>query len=107
MKRFATIGILGLAILLAGCVEAIAESRVRTALLEAGVSESDSACMAQRMTDRLTIAQLQKLEALKDREGESNPTTLRDYVERVRRIGDAEVVTVTASSAALCAVGLG
>lgn len=107
MKRFATIAILGLAIPLAGCVQAIAESRVRTALLEAGVSESDSACMAQRMTDRLTIAQLQKLEAMKDREGERNPTTLRDYVERVRRVGDAEVVTVTASSAALCAVGLG
>ena len=32
--------------------------------------------------------------------------TLRDYLARVRRVGDAEVVTVTTSSAALCATGL-
>lgn len=94
--------------LLAGCAQTIAESRVKSALIEAGVSERDSACMAGRMVDRLTIAQLRKLEALKAREGEPrDPATLGQYVERVRRVGDAEVVAVTASSAALCAVGLG
>jgi hypothetical protein len=99
---------LGLGLLpLAGCVQTIAESRVRTALVEAGVSQSDAACMAERMTDRLTIAQLRKLEALKARSGEAaRPATLREYVERVRRVGDAEVLAVTASSAGLCAAGL-
>jgi hypothetical protein len=100
--------VLGLSVLaLAGCVQTIAEDRVRSALVEAGVSESDSACMAQRMVDRLTIAQLRKLEALKARAGEpAQPATLGEYVERVRRVGDAEVVAVTASSAGLCAAGL-
>lgn len=105
MKKFA----LGLsALALSGCVQTIAESRVRSALIEAGVSESDSACMAKRMVDRLTIEQLRKLEALKARPGErAQPATLGEYVDRVRRVGDPEVVAVTASSAGLCAVGLG
>ena len=86
----------------------LALARVRSALVEAGVSESDSTCMAQRMVDRLTIEQLRKLEALKARPGEAErPTTLGEYVARVRRVGDAEVVAVTASSAGLCATGLG
>ena len=99
---------IGAALALSGCVQAIAESRVQSALREAGVSESDSDCMAERMVDRLTIDQLKKLEGLKARKGEPvRPTTLGGYVDRVRRVGDAEVVAVTSSSAALCAVGLG
>lgn len=93
---------------LAGCAQTIAEGRVRSALVEAGLSQSDSACMAQRMVDRLTIAQLRKLERLKARAGEAQrPATLSEYIERVRRVGDAEVVAVTVSSAGLCAAGLG
>lgn len=96
------------ALALAGCVQTIAESRVRSALVEAGVSQSDSACMAGRMVDRLTIDQLRKLEALKARPGEAaRPATIGEYVDRVRRVGDAEVVAVTASSAGLCAAGIG
>jgi hypothetical protein len=93
---------------LTGCVEKIAESRVRSALVEAGLSERNSDCMATRMVDRLTIAQLRKLEQLKARPGERpRPVTIPEYVERVQRVGDAEVIAVTGSSAALCAVGLG
>ena len=94
--------------LVTGCAQAIAESRVRSALTDAGVAEREADCMAGRMVDRLTIEQLRKLEGLKARPGEAErPVTLREYVERVRRVGDAEVVAVTASSAGLCAVGLG
>lgn len=84
-----------------GCAEKIAESRVRSALVDAGLSEHNADCMAHRMVDRLTISQLRKLEAL---EGEKR--SLADYVEAVERVGDAEVLSVTASSAALCATGL-
>ena len=85
----------------AGCVETIAESRVRSALVEAGLSSSDANCMARRMVDRLTIAQLRKLEAL-----EGDRQTLDEYVEAVRQVGDAETLAVTASSAVLCTTGL-
>ena len=95
------------ALLLSGCVSVIAESRVESALLEAGLSERNAECMAERMVDRLTIPQLRKLEALRGKQGEPvRPRTLRQFVERVRGVGDSEVIAVTASSAALCASGL-
>jgi hypothetical protein len=84
-----------------GCVEKVAEHRVRAALVDAGLSESNADCMAHRMVDRLTFSQLRKLEAL---QGEKR--SIADYVEAVARVGDAEVLSVTASSAALCAAGL-
>lgn len=85
----------------------IAESRVESALLKAGLSERNAACMAERMVDRLTIAQLRKLEKLRGKKGEPmKPRTLKQFVERVRAVGDSEVLAVTASSAALCATGL-
>ncbi|PEQ13318.1 hypothetical protein B2G71_07735 [Novosphingobium sp. PC22D] len=92
--------LLGAALLLAGCVEKIAQERVRGALVEAGLSEGNAQCMASRMVDRLSIGQLRKLEAL---QGEKR--TLADYVAIVRRVGDPELIGVTASSAALCAAG--
>lgn len=93
---------------LSSCVERIAETRVRSALAEAGLSPSVSDCMAARMVDRLSLDQLRSLERLKARSGErAQPSTAAEYVERVRRVGDLEVVSVTGSSAALCAVGLG
>ena len=84
-----------------GCVQKIAASRVRSALVDAGLSERVSDCMAARMVDRLTISQLRRLEALK---GEKR--SVFDYIAAVRRVGDPEAIEVTASSAALCASGL-
>ena len=96
-------GFLVLAVLtLAACSPSkLAYGTVKSALSDAGLSESNAACMAERMTDRLTIGQLRKLQKLK---GERR--TLGDYVTAVRRVGDAEALSVTASSAALCASGL-
>lgn len=91
-------------LLLAGCAETIAESRVRSALLDAGLSERNADCMAERMVDRLTIAQLRRLEALEELEGKE--PTLPEFVRAVREIDDPEILGVTASSAALCATGL-
>jgi hypothetical protein len=93
---------------LTGCAQVIAQSRIRSALQSAGLSQDHSECMAARMVDRLTIDQLRKLEGLGPRDGEPRrPAGLADFVERVRRVGDAEVIAVTASSAGLCATGLG
>ncbi len=79
----------------------LAYGQVKSAMMDAGLSESNSACMADRMTDRLSLGQLQKLKQLK---GEKRG--LMDYVAAVRRVGDTEAIEVTASSAALCATGL-
>lgn len=88
--------------LVAGCTPAkLAEGRLRSALTDAGLSHGDAACMAERMTDRLTLGQLRKLEVLR-----TPKRSLSDYVYAVRRLGDAELLRVTASSAALCESGL-
>ena len=79
----------------------LAYGQVKSAMIEAGLSEANSSCMASRLTDRLSLIQLNKLRKLK---GEKR--SLFDYVSAVRNVGDAEAIEVTASSAALCASGL-
>ncbi|MEO0033488.1 MAG: hypothetical protein RIS94_3246 [Pseudomonadota bacterium] len=85
---------------LGGCVSKLAEGRVRSALLASGLSDANAACMAERMTDRLSIGQLRKLQAL-----QGPKRSLADYVYAVRKVGDAQLIEVTAGSAVLCATG--
>jgi len=96
--------LLGLVLLvaLAGCAPSkLAYGRVKSALTDAGLSDANASCMADRMTDRLTIGQLRRLQNLR---GEKR--SLGDYVAAVRRVGDAEALSVTVSAAALCTTGL-
>ena len=94
--------VLAVAIALSACSPSkLAYGQVKSAMIDAGLSERNSACMAERMTDRLSLGQLQKLKQLK---GEKR--SLGDYVGTVRRVGDPEALAVTASSAALCGTGL-
>ncbi len=96
------------AFLLGGCAQKIAESRLNSALLDAGLSQSNSECMAERMVDRLSISELRKLEELKPRAGEpTRPATIRQFVQRVSRVGDAKVLSVATSSAVICATQQG
>lgn len=102
MRRFALAATL--LPLLAGCSQ-IAEPRVRAALQNAGLNERMSACMAERMVDRLSIGQLRKLEALSGMDRQSiGRMSLPDFVSRVQRVGDPEVLAVVTSSAAGCAL---
>lgn len=87
---------------LAAC--ATPENRVKTALLEAGLSEPLSACMAERMTDRLSIAQLQKLAAAGRGAGPVGQMSLSELASRVRGIGDPEIVSVVTSAGVGCAI---
>ncbi len=88
-------------ITLAACTPSkLAYGQVKSAMKDAGLSEANSACMASRMTDRLSLVQLNNLRKLK-----SPRQTLGEYVVAVRKYGDARTVEVTASSAALCASG--
>ena len=89
-----------LALALAGCVSKLAEGRVRSALVGAGLSQPNAACMAERMTDRLSLGQLRKMQAL-----QAPKRSLSDYVYTVRRVGDSQLIEVTVSSALLCATG--
>ena len=82
------------------------EERLESELVARGLSEPMAACMAERMADRLSLAQLRKLERLGPEEGETDvPLTMPEFLERVRRVDDPEVIEVTAGSTAVCAFG--
>lgn len=89
-----------------GGVDRWSEARIAEELVAKGVSQQTAECMAGRMVDRLSVAQLRKLQRLQPEEGEAaTPSSATDLLERVRRIDDPEVVEVTGTAAAVCALG--
>ena len=97
---FKSVGIAVL--LLAACTPSkLAYGQVKSALTDAGLSDKTASCMAIRMTDKLSLKQLVKLKQLKGAN-----RSLGEFVDAVRKVGDAEALQVTASSAALCSTGL-
>lgn len=101
--KFAVLPVLAAALALAGC--ATPETRLRTGLQNAGLSKAMSACMAERMADRLSLLQLRRLAALgslKDRQVAD--LTLDQFFRKVRALKDPEILTVSTSSAAVCAL---
>jgi hypothetical protein len=101
MKRIALVSITLLA--LSAC--ATPETRVRTALMDAGLSQPIAACMADRMVDRLSLIQLNKLSGLKKLRGQDmRKITVEEFLRRTRALQDPEILGVTTSSGLICAV---
>ena len=97
-------GALALTVLLAasGCVQDIKENRVKSALVDSGLSDELAGCMAHRMAEKLTIGQLRHLQQLSHATKRSVP----EFIAVVRQSGDAEAVEVAITSAALCKAGI-
>lgn len=89
-------------LLLSAC--AIPEARLRRGLENAGLTRPMAACMAQRMADRLSLIQLRRIG---DLPYASSSVSVSEFLHRVRALGDAQILGVSSSSAALCAVGMG
>ena len=89
-------------LLLSAC--AIPEARLRHGLENAGLSHGMAACMAERMVDRLSLAQLSRIG---DLPRASSSVSVSEFLHRIRALGDAQILGVSSSSAALCAVGMG
>lgn len=91
--------------LLAGCATVSPEARVRSKLIEIGIRPPVAACMAERMTDRLSIAQLRKLQSVgglakRDVSGMS----IDELARRLRAFEDPELVSVVLRSGIGCAI---
>lgn len=99
MRYVLVIGLLALS----SC--ATPESQLGSALRSAGLSPGVSGCMAKRMVDRLSVAQLLKLRSLGSLD-EERPASAADFTRKVRALGDPEIVGVTTSSLAVCGLGL-
>lgn len=93
-----------LAALLALSACAIPEARLRRGLQNAGLSRPMAACMAQRMADRLSLIQLRRIG---DLPYASSSVSVSEFLHRIRALGDAQILGVSTSAAALCAVGMG
>lgn len=90
------------ALALSGC--ATPETRVRTALIDAGLSKPVASCMADRMVDRLSLVQLNKLNGLKKlRKKNAAEISLEEFAKRTKALQDPEIMGVVTSSGVICA----
>lgn len=101
MKTLLPVMAVGLA--LAGCTTP--ESKVRSRLIGLGVSPPIAGCMAERMVDRLSYAQLRRLGEL----GGISKQDMRDMrvgelIERTRALQDPEIFSVVSRAALGCAI---
>jgi hypothetical protein len=91
------------ALTLAGC--ATPETRIRTALIDAGLSKPVAGCMAGRMVDRLSLRQLNKLRGLgKLKEKKAGDVTISEFVKQTKALQDPEILGVVTSSGVVCAL---
>ena len=101
MNRAALVTLIALA--LSAC--ATPETRVRTALMNAGLPQPIAACTADRMVDRLSLVQLNKLSSLKKLRGQDmRKITVEDFLKRARSLQDPEILGVVSSSGLICAI---
>lgn len=100
MKR-----LIAIASVLALTACATPETRVRTALMDAGLSKPIASCMADRMVDRLSLIQLNRLSGLKKlRSQDMRKVTVEEFLKRTRSLQDPEILGVVSSSGLICAV---
>lgn len=100
MKR-----VVGIVAVLALSACATPETRVRTALIDAGLSKPIASCMADRMVDRLSLIQLNKLSGLKKlRNKDVQKLSVEEFLKRTRSLQDPEILGVVTSSGLICAV---
>ena len=96
---------LGLSAALAGCSTLSPESRLREGLIDAGLSPRLSACMAERMADRLSLDQLHKLQSLASlRKTEEKKLTVGRLRHKIRALEGPEILAVTSKAALACAL---
>jgi hypothetical protein len=93
------------ALLLAGCATVSPEAKVRSSLMEAGLSPRMSGCMAERMVDRLSIGQLRQLKSFSSvRNADMRDMTVDRFLFKLRALEDPEIFSVTSRAALSCAI---
>lgn len=104
MSRPTPFALVLIATSMAGC-SSLAKPTIESALINAGARPAVATCMAQRMTDRLSLGQLEKLQRLRSTPGEKTTgLSALEVIDRVGRVGDPEVIAVTARAGAACAL---
>ena len=112
MRKFLFLGLILLlgigAFVYFGGFERVTAGRIESALVERGVSQPVAACMGERLSKRLSIGQLRELQQIGAREQEAGmPTSMVEFLERMRSIEDRELIEVVGTSAAICSFTAG
>jgi len=101
MKKFAGLACL---LLVIGCA-ATPEARIRTRLMDAGLSRPMAGCMAERLVDRLSMQQLRRLGSLaKLGERDIGSMTVDRFLNHVRALEDPEILMVVTRAGLGCAI---
>ncbi len=99
--------IFGLSVLLALSSCASPETRLRTGLASAGLSPRVSACMAERMVDKLSLLQLKRLASIGSLKDERiSDLTVGQFLHKVRALKDTEILTITTKAGLSCAISI-
>lgn len=96
-----------IALVTAGTLSACAtpETKLRNGLMAAGLSRGTSACMADRMVDRLSLAQLRRLSDLSHiREDRIGQMRVGEFWRQIRALRDPEVLAVVTRAGLSCAI---
>ncbi|APG63199.1 hypothetical protein LPB140_10825 [Sphingorhabdus lutea] len=89
--------------LIASC--ATPQTQLRTALTDAGLSKPVAGCMAERMVDRLSLLQLNKLRGLKKlKNKDAGDISMNEFIKKTKALQDPEILGVVSSSGLICAV---
>ncbi|MEK7342680.1 MAG: hypothetical protein AABZ73_02545 [Pseudomonadota bacterium] len=91
-------------LLLPACASLSPESRLRSGLVDAGLSPRMAACMAPKMADRLSLLQLRRLQSLGSiRKSHSSGLSVDELLHKLRALQDPEIISVTSRAAISCA----
>lgn len=94
---------LALMLTLGGC--ATPQTRIERGLIEAGLSRKQSACMADRMADKLSVGQLLKLRSLSGmKDKDVRAMSIERFLRNVRALRDPEILSITTRAGVGCAI---
>jgi hypothetical protein len=81
------------------------ETRLRNGLVNAGLSKGQSACMADRMVDKLSLLQLKRISSLGNfRDERLRDMSLDRFLYNIRSLEDPEILAVTTKAGLSCAI---
>ena len=93
-------------IALSACTTVSTEARVREKLIEAGLKPRMAQCVAPRLVERLSLAQLRELGQLAKlpREREVKHMRIEDFLARLSALRDPQIVEVATRAGLGCAI---
>lgn len=98
-------GLLAAMFALGACATLSPEARVRTSLIEAGLSPRMAQCMATNMVDDLSLLQLRRVESLSSLRGQDvGAMPIDRFLYRLRAVEDPEIFLTTSRAALTCTI---